>query len=101
MNTPTMGERLDAISARMDAGYAERRLHMSNPRKYAEADEQIEAAYRDLRALTAEMNGEHVISNHEECWCEPVHVKVEGKSESPSLDSDYLAALARQPRGFA
>jgi hypothetical protein len=58
--TPTLGERFDQIGERMDAAYANRREVMKRGHKpgsaqYVAADDQIEAVYRDLRALNAEV----------------------------------------------
>ncbi len=56
----TMGERIDAISARMSAAYAARRETEPGTAEYVAADDRIEAVYHDLRHLNAEMSGQHV-----------------------------------------
>lgn len=58
--TLTLGERFDQIGERMDAAYANRqavlkRGHKPGSAQYVHADDQIEAVYRDLRALNAEV----------------------------------------------
>lgn len=58
--TLTFGQRFDQIGERMDAAYANRRDvvargHKPGSAQYVAADDQIEAVYRDLRALNAEI----------------------------------------------
>lgn len=55
MTAPALRERIEAIARRMDVGYAERRKHHPRTAGYAAADEAIEAAYADLRALNVEL----------------------------------------------
>jgi len=56
--TKSVGCRLDVITARMDAAYAERRKHKYGTPAYTAAADAVDAVYADLRRLNAEIRGE-------------------------------------------
>ena len=53
----TFGEQLDAITARMNAAYDERRRHKYGTAEYDASDAVVNAVYADLSALNKRMAG--------------------------------------------
>lgn len=55
MSTKTFGQQYDEITARLDAAYTERRKHPMFSPAWDVADIAVEAVYRELRELNAQV----------------------------------------------